>query len=710
MDTINTICGVCPGGCAVEVNVEDGELLGIRPAKDSPFSALCVRGSAAKEVVYSPDRLKKPLIRSGKKGDGEFREASWDEALDFISDKMKYLKDKYGAQCMVTHYGRGGFEQSVMEFNNGNNAVSAQFLWEFGSPNNASVGSVCYTAFGLFAPITTYGIPFKNFVPDIDNSNLIVVWGANPATDSPPFAFHKIVEAKKQGKKIIAIDHMKSDIANRADEWIAVRSGTDGALALGLINVIIQEELYDKEFVENWTVGFEELKEYVKQFTPEKVEEISWVPREKVIWLAREIASANNATLRTYTGLEYTNSGVQNIRAVFILWAITGNIDVPGGLYIQSSDKEDDDALLKKLEGIETIGAKKYPIFNELTKSAQFMEFPKAVLEADPYPVKGLIIDGSSTLTSYPQPEIFEKAYKELELMVVIDRFMTKDALYADVVLPATTYFEIDSYQYYPGYVRLRKKVIEPIGEAKNDVLIFGELAKRLGFGDSYPQTEDEIIKRAFAKEKELLNKLENSDDGVKLDQVPRTYKKYEKGLLRHDAKPGFPTPSGKLEIKSSLLEKYGYEPLPKYIDPMEGPMKDPKTYGNYPLILNTGARIQSTFRSQHLNIPKLLKIQEKPLVLINPKDAEARNIKDGDKVIVKTKRGEVVYYADVSDKVLPGAVEVNQGGGTPVQAKEWSEANVNILTDFYNRDYISGFPVFKALLCEVELYEDTDK
>jgi anaerobic selenocysteine-containing dehydrogenase len=698
------ICGICPGGCGIIATVRDGKLVKVAPHKDRPYGSLCLRGSAAPDVVYSPDRLATPLIRTGKRGQGKFKKASWDEALDFVAEKMQTIKKKYGAQALVSHSGRGAFEQSLSEANNGKDMVASKLLLAFGSPNVASVGSLCYVSYGIFAPFSTFGLLGPDLAPDLEKSKTIVVWGANPITDSPPFLFDRIVKAQKNGARVIAIDHMRSDIANRADQWVAVRSGSDGALALGLLHVIINEELYDTQFVENWTVGFSELKEYVQEFTPEKVEQITWVPKETVVALAREIATTKHVSLRTYTGLEYSNSGVQNIRAVFLIWALTGQLDVPGGQCIAASpaptlEQAEYPSASKELP----IGAREYPLFYELTRTAQFMEFPKAVLKSDPYPVKGLLINGASTLTSYPQPEILEEAYRKLDFLLVIDRFMTKDALFADVVLPATTYFEINSYQRYPGYVRLREQVVKPVGEARNDVLIFAELANRLGLGQIYPQTEQEVVTRAFANNPHVLQQLRDNPEGVNLPVAEPTYRKWERGLLRPDGKPGFNTPSGKVEIASTLLSKHGYEALPVYVEPIEGPRQNPALFGRYPLILNTGARINSTFRSQHLNIPNLVKVQNKPEVLVNPVDAEIRGISDGDKVIVSTRRGNAKFWAKVGDKVLPGALEVNVGGGSPIQVSAWRKTNSNVLTDFYNRDPISGFPVFKALLCEIE-------
>jgi anaerobic selenocysteine-containing dehydrogenase len=471
-----------------------------------------------------------------------------------------------------------------------------------------------------------------------------------------------------------------------------------------MIRTVITEGLYDKELVEKWTVGFEDLRAYVQSFTPQLVSKTTGVPEDVVVNLAREIASTKHVSMRTYTGLEYTNSGVQNIRAVHILWALTGHLDVPGGLLIGGPPLSfKNNATAKVPEGVKPVGADKYPLFHELVGGAQFMEFPAAVLEDDPYPVRGLITHGSSILTSYPQLSLWEKAFQKLHFLAVIDVFMTAEARFADVVLPAATDFEITSYQHYPGYVRLRKPVVPPVGEARHNLLILGAIAKRLGYGELFPQTEEEILKMGFARNPELLRELKKKPLGVHPPAPPVSYKKWESGKLRPDGKPGFNTPSGKIELLSSTLARHGYDGLPVYAEPLESPSARPELNGTYPLILNTGARIQSTFRSQHQNIPSLLRIQAKPLVLVNPIDANARGIRQGDKVLVRTPRGEVYFWARVTENVVRGSVEMNVGGGKPIHAEGWREANANILTDMGNRDPISGFPVLKALLCEVE-------
>jgi len=702
--TMTSICGICPGGCGVNVKLVDGKIDKIFPVKGHPVGVVCVRGVHAKEIVYSNDRLKYPLLRVGERGEGRFERIDWDEAIDRIADAFNKIKKEYGAEAVMSYFGRGSFDTNLGEVFGLFRGTSG-FLFPFGSPNGSGCSAVCYVSYGLFASTSTIGTSMHLIYPDFSNTDLVVIWGANPPTDSPPDKVRKIFEAKKRGARVVVIDHMRSDMAKKADQWIGVRSGTDGALALSMINVIVNEGLYDEEFVKNWTKGFEELRQYVQQFPPEVAEGITRVPRETIKETARELAGAGGASLVMYTGLEYTNSGVQNIRAVLSLWAITGNIDVPGGLVFRPrSPVRFPRVRLDPPEGVKPIGYDKYPLFCDILKSAQFMEAPRAILNNDPYPVRALLIFGASLLTGLPNPEIWKECLRKLDFLVTFDRFMTADGMYADIVLPATTNFENLGYQKYPeGYCQLRQRVIEPIGEARSGFMFLAALAKRLGYGDLFPATEEEHVRFVFKDTPVSVEDLMAHPEGVRYNAGRQEYHKYAKGLLRSDGTPGFNTPSGKIELVSSLLQKYGYDGLPVYVEPIEGPLGSPELYKKYRLVLNTGARLQSAFRSQHLNIPGLLKLQPKPQVLINPEDARARGISDQDRVWVESPRGRVGVWARVTDDVMTGQVELNAGGGSPIHAKEWRDANTNYVTDFDNRDPISGFPVFKALLCEVK-------
>jgi anaerobic selenocysteine-containing dehydrogenase len=552
--------------------------------------------------------------------------------------------------------------------------------------------------------VATFGTPYDRLFPDFENAEQIVVWGSNPATDSPPINLKKILEAKRRGAKVVVIDPLKTFTAMKADEWIGIRPGTDGALALGLANLMITKGLYDTAFADDWTHGFGEFREYVKRFSPRDVEKITWVRAERIERLAEDLARPRT-TLLLHTGLEYANSGVQNIRAILILWGLAGNLDRPGGLIFRRTQpspiKRNRMGLPK---GRPAIGSDRYPLYCDLNRSGHFMEVPRAILEGDPYFIKGLIVLGSSIITAFPNPNLWRHCFESLDSLIVIDRFLTNEAMYADIVLPATTMFEITSYKRYPGHLSFRERVVPPVGEARNDSIILAGLAKALGYGDRYPQSEEEMLEFVFPGGSSIsLEDLQSKPEGVSLPSPPMVYEKYKVGLLREDKKPGFETPSGKFEIASNLLKKYGYDPLPLYQEPTEGPIGSPKLAKEFPLVLTTGTRTQSAFRSQHLNIPGLLKLQDKPNILIHPEDAEKRGIQEGDRVWVRTKRGRVPFYAKVTERIIKGVIEANMGGGGPLQPQEWRGANVNDLTDPENCDLISGFPVFKALLCEVE-------
>ncbi len=462
-ETVTSICGICPGGCGVNVVLVDGKVEKISALKNHPIGVVCIRGVHSKEIIYSKDRLKYPLLRVGEKGEGKFERITWDDAIDRIVHAFQKTRDEYGAQAVMSYFGRGSFESNIGDVFGVPGSTSqgvTGFLHPFGSPNGAGVSSVCYVSYSLLAAIPTIGAPMHSVYPDFENTDLVVIWGTNPSTDSPPAILKKVLAAKKRGARVVVIDQMRSHMAKRADQWIGIRSGTDGALALAMMHVIVNEGLYDEAFVREWTTGFDALRAYVQQFPPEEVEKITRVPREIIVELARSIAKAKGASLHMYTGLEYSNCGVQSIRAALCLWAITGNLDVPGGLVFRPRSRLRFPSItLDPPQGVKPIGADKYPYFCDVIKAAQFMEAPRAILQGDPYPVKTLLVFGASLLTSLPDPELWKKCFKQLDFMVVYDRFMTADAMYADIVLPATTNYENVGYQRYPGgYCQLRQK------------------------------------------------------------------------------------------------------------------------------------------------------------------------------------------------------------------------------------------------------------
>ncbi len=643
----------------------------------------------------------------GPKGTDAFECITWDEALDTIVSRLHQMAEEYGPEAVCMYTGRGNFEQSLCDVLTPAGVAessASSLLFPFGSPNTTGVGAICYVAHAFIAPLATFGVYTGHMFSDVEQADLIIIWGANPAAVASS-TFTPITEAQRRGARAIVIDHRRSKTAKATHaDWVGVRPGTDGALALSMIHVLIEEDLYDHDFVDNWTLGFEELQAYVRQFPPETAEAITRVPAGTIRELARAIAGADGASLITYSGLEYTNSGVQNIRAVMILWALAGQLDVPGGFNFKmpGSDFDVHAENVAPPAGVDPVGKDKYPLYHHFRKEAHAMELPRAILEGDPYPIRAMVIGGSSILTAYPQPDLWRECFEKLDFLVVVDRFLTGDALYADVVLPATTGYEIESYRTYGPHIQLRRRVIEPRGEARNDFLIYAELARRLGYGHLYPQREEDLLASVLQESQINLETLRANPAGITQPTPEMVYRKWEHGLLRRDSKPGFETPSGKFEITSNLLAEHGYEALPIYTEPVEGPLAAPELAQTYPLVFNSGSRLQSDFRSQHHNIPGLLKIQPEPLVMLHPQDAEERGIEDGDDVFVVSPRGKVPFKARVTDDILPGVIEANAGGGSPIAIEAWRQATVNDLTDHNNRDPISGFPVYKALLCDV--------
>lgn len=705
--SVDAHCGVCPADCGVKVHLENGKISRLVPRKDHPKGICCTRGTRANEIVYSPHRLLHPLKRVGKRGEGRFERTSWDEALDILASGLEKISHQFGPEAVCMFTGRGTFEQSLCDLLTpaGLRESSAwSLLFPFGSPNTTGVGSICYVAHGMIAPMTTFGVYAADTFADIEQTDLVVIWGANPTTDSPPENIKRIKAAVERGAELIVIDHRRIDILKSVGgTWLGIRPGTDGALAMGLIHAIIEEDLYDHEFVENWTLGFDELRDYARQFTATKVEAITQVPAQDVQKTARAIARARGAALVSYTGLEYTNSGTQNIRAVLILWAITGNLDVPGGKVIKMPGgfEINRSSRLEPPNGVDPVGKAKYPLYHHYRKEAHAMELPKAILHGDPYPIRGMLIAGSSIITSFPNPDLWRKSFETLDFLAVIDRFRTADSLYADIVLPSTTLFENESYVTYEGIVQHRKRVIEPQGEARSDWDIARSIAQRLGYAAKFPTDDDDMLARAFEKTGITPEVLRNTESGVPWESSKQQYRKWALGLLRKDGQPGFETPSGKFEITSLTLAKHGYDALPVYVEPSEGPISTPELAKEYPLVFNSGARIQSDFRSQHHNITSLLKLQPNPVVTLHQDDAEHRGISTGDPVEIVSPRGKVRYVALVGANIVPGVIEANAGGGSPDAVMAWQQ-NINELTDDSNRDPISGFPVYKALLCDV--------
>ncbi len=704
------ICGVCSAGCWIIARLdEEGRITEVRPDESSGMGMICPLGEHSPEIIYSEHRLLHPLRRKGGRGNYDFERISWDGAYEIIVAKLTALKEAYGPEAAAIYTGVGSFELAMCDvFQPAGVAVSSasSVLFPYGSPNTMGVGALCYVSYGMIAPHLTCGRMLINMFNDLEQAELVIVWGTNPATDAPPVEMKRVLAAKKRGARVVVIDPRRTATAKLAEaQWLPIRPGTDGALALGLCQVLIEEELYDERFVKDWTVGFADFSRYVQHFRPEVVEHITGVPAAAILSLAREMAQARGVSQLMYTGLEYSVSGVQAIRATLVLWALAGQLDVPGGLCFTMPDSRfpvNRDGLIKNPVAQPRLGKDRFPLYVHYRDEAHASALPEAVLEGHPYKIRSLIVLGGSLLTSWPNPALWKKTLGALDFLVCIDRQLTADAAYADLVLPAATYYESESYMIYGPLFRIRERMIEPQGEARNDFFILAELAQRLGYGHLYPQQEEALLRHVLKGSGFTLEDVREAGGMVSREASMMQYRKWEKGLLRADGAPGFATPTGKFEIASHLLGEYGYEPLPVYTEPQEGPLSRPDLLAEYPLVFNSGARMKTAFHTQHRGIPALTRECPEPAVTLSTTDALKRGIESGDQVRVTTPRGSLTMRALVTDDIAPGCIDANHAGGSPVAPPAWQACNINELTDINQYDPISGFPVYKSLLCEV--------
>ena len=473
------------------------------------------------------------------------------------------------------------------------------------------------------------------------------------------------------------------------------------ALALGMINVIINEGLFDKDFVENWTVGFDKLKAHIQNYPPEKVEGITWVPSETIREVARFYAASKPACIAWGNGIDNNINNFQSARAIAILRAITGNLGRPGGDVEWSSSgivPKGSPELLQQEALSPDVRAKRISaddgmlpiIFYALPQS-----IVKAVIEADPYPIRAALVQGGSLLHTYTNVQETYKALKSLDFLVVTDFFMTPTAELADIVLPVATYLEIDSLhesEYMPAVGVIQK--VAQIGECWSDYKILSELAKRLGLGNCFwedcKQALDFILKPAGLTFDEFRK--------VGVISGSKQYGKYEKN--------GFDTPSGKVELYSSQLEEWGFDPLPVYHEPPESPYSEPELANEYPLVF-TNRKLAPFQHSGGRQIATLRGSHPEPLVHIHTETASKLGIEEDDWVYIETKRGRIKQKAALTPNIDPRVVILEYGWWFPERkASElygWAESNLNILTDNkppYAREM--GSATLRGILCKV--------
>ncbi len=679
---IKSACNLCAGSCGILVTIDGGKVIDIRGDPEAPpnLGSLCPIGMASLEYLYHPDRLKHPLIRIGKRGQGKWKQISWDEAFSLTAEALNKVKLESGPEGVVMVHGsaKGYMDTHLVRLANA-----------FGTPNVVCADHVCHVPRMLAAEITL------GFFPGADYSQppaFILVWGFNPAETR--FLLNKgLAQSIKKGSKLVVIDPLKTGLAQKADLWLQVRPGSDLALALGIINIIIEEGLYDKDFVHNWTVGLDKLKVHVKDYTPHKVAEMTWIPAELIQKTARLYAGARPGHIEWGNALDHNINSFQVGRAVAILMAITGNLGVPGG-EIEGPDSEFRSNTLQQpakwllgrwssqLELRDEIPSdkRKNKVGADLGLLPDFryvlpQSVIKSLLEAEPYRIRAAYIQASNPLSSWPDIQQTYRAFNRLDFLAVSDMFMTPTAALADIVFPAASYLEYDGIAMPPmgRLARVQRKVAQ-IGECHSDHEIINGLAKKLGlaeyFWNKIEDFWDTILEPAGMKYKEFREKgwLEASPPQI-------WYRTYEK--------TGFRTPSKKVEIYSSRLEAWGFEPLPVYHESYDKSIIYTER-GEYPLLCTTH-KLSVYRHSGGRQIPGLRGYHPDPIAIIHPQTAAGLDIADGDWVYIETGHGRIQQKASVSNSVDPRVVMLDHAWWFPERGYKdsfgWADANYNTLT-----------------------------
>lgn len=700
-------CGVC--ACGILAHIRDGKVVKLEPADfpERKLRRICLKGLASLQRLYHPDRLRYPLKRVAQRGEGKFERISWDEALNTIADRLGEIAAKYGSKSVA--FVLGGPGSGTVKFGAYTRFASLFQGTRISTFGYGDAATPCATIamFGAHGP--------GPFLASFDNPKLNIVWGTNPA-ESSPFTMRGLLDDKEAGIKLVVIDPVFTTTASKADEYVGLRPGTDGALALGMMYVIMKEGLHDEDFIRAYTVGtflvrgdnsrflresdvvpggsankymvwntrtngarpsdapevspslggtyqvkglsckpaFQLLTELIAKYPPEKTSEITDVPAETIKRLARAYATRKPANIHIFMGMSRTYHGDLSIRAVCTLAALTGNTTLPGpaghrGLVLNW-------------------GVFLQPDTNRSYSRMGVLNMYPAILTGQPYPIKAAWIAFCNFVNQCANSyKIINEMIPKLDFIVDTELFMTPTAKYADIVLPVCSFLEFsDLVNRPPPYLQLQQKVIEPLYECKSDVSILTGLAKKLGFGEYFDKTEEELVDL-------LLASGHPSVEGITVKSLKEGPAKTRVSRAAPSAGVKFQTPSTKIEFYVEKLLPFG-EALPVYKEPLES-ARSPLAK-KYPLSF---VQVHSKFRhhSSFANVPWLLEINPRPVVDINPQDATKRGIKDGDSVIVFNDRGRAVLKAKLNAGIKPGVVNINQGWWLG----QFEEGGLNTLT-----------------------------
>jgi thiosulfate reductase/polysulfide reductase chain A len=642
-EVIKSFCYTCPWQCPTEVFVRDGKVVYHKGNPESPnnIGSRCAKGMASWYITQDPDRLKYPMKRTNPKGEpGRFERISWDEAFTFIADKLKDIRDKHGPEAVVytCHH-------------DPNTQFFRHLLGDlYGSPNNYTHTSGCEQD-RRSACLTLFGHVFP--MHDFANSRYVMLWGMNNlGANQGLWESRALLEAKKKGCRLVVVDPNFTETAQKADEWVPIRPGTDGAMALAMAHVMIEENLHDAAFCDAYCEGFNGFRDHLrdKGYTAEWAAEITGIPAETITRLAREFATTKPAMSAIFKGSGYYTNGADAGRACYILDAITGQVDNPGNLHLKDWAPLGlpvvipDEAKGEPGTNGPLHVAMGYPLAPDLPNS----RLPDAVIKGEPYPVKALFVQSTNPVMSDPDTDRMKEMFKHLEFGVAIEVFMSETALECDIVLPETSFYEhaeIRQGMWLGPEVVLCQPAVAPVGESKPLYDIVKGIAEKMGWGQYFPyeKWEDwgEIMMAGVPMSLDELKQKGFWADTVRYGRVPE----------------GLPTASGKIEVYSQAYADAGFDPYPVYTERSVIPDDD------YPL------QVTHSKLSMHCNLvtqnnPLLMEICGENWVEINSVDATKYGIRDDSYVVVESPKDKITIRAKVIEGLVPGCISIRHGHG----------------------------------------------
>lgn len=698
---IRTSCRGCHGVCQVLVHRDaDGRPVKITGDPHSPTSKgyICPKGAAGLEIATHPDRLLHPLRRVGPRGGGRFERISWEEALAGIARKFEAIRQESGPEYVALCQGTG---RPYTEF-------TGRFAHAFGSPNFISPGHNCFLPRVISSAITVGWMPVADIYGQGGVSpQCMMLFGCNsPETGASDGMCGAMVKrALHRAEHVIVADPRRTGSAARATLHLQLRPGSECALALAMLHVIIGENLHDAAFVRDWCTGFEELATHVRAFSPEWAAPITRVSADSIREAARTLARSKPACILWGNGIDTSVNAFQTGRAVLLLLAVTGNLDVPGGMVHwvapeglrSKSPLENHDVLgehfLSPEQKARMIGAGRFPF----APGCHQPTFWDACHSGVPYRPRAVWLIGTNPMLTATRGDIIEEALRDhIEFTIVSDFFMTPAAELADIILPAAHWLEQDDVvNFHKVWCVLPRRQVMQRGEARDDRVVLLDLAHRLGLSEAFPWSDWKTYLN-WLLEPSGMSFPEFAEKALVLGDM--RYRKYET--------EGFHTPSGRVELVSSIMAKAGRPPLPVYVEPPLSPVSTPELAATFPLILMTGCKTLPFFHSEGHQIDSLKRLRAHPRVAVHPETLTALGLADGAQVRVVTPHGQATFFAKADAGMLPDVVNADHAWWYPERPGPehgWRKSCANLLFSHEHFDPDCGAEPLKCALCRIE-------